>query len=365
MYLIHKSSGPDEIDVPRSATVGNNAQRQALIPIMQQTPRLLARTRSSPSPRRLRLERDTATNCDHLALDHVPSPRVQQVQVRLQAAWKTTRPLPAEWCKVCILVVRAWPSQWLVCVSCVLTAEQRPACLVQHALVPLERFTTAAKHGTMKSSSMFSHSVAVIFTPAGTSCKCDVKPPAAVKMSPMMMPGHNEKTTRVTRHCLNGNVAQRERNERNTLCVLTVRAGVGVLRRQDERRQAVVHLGVRLRGLGARSRCIEFCAESSLRRHCVLPFVRDVECFVKSHMTVRQVGSCRTGGVGPDLQSPTLAVLLGIITDARNPKFFCCDKTKSILKRVSPQPCKQKAGKHQGRMARSGSQAPSDPFFEK
>ena len=58
----HKSSEPDEIDVLKSATVGNNAQRQALIPIMQQTPRLLARTHSSPSPRRLRLERCTATN---------------------------------------------------------------------------------------------------------------------------------------------------------------------------------------------------------------------------------------------------------------------------------------------------------------
>ena len=51
-----------------------------------------------------------------------------------------TRPVPSEWCKVCILVVRAWPSPWLVCVYCVLTAEQRPACLVQHVLVPLERF---------------------------------------------------------------------------------------------------------------------------------------------------------------------------------------------------------------------------------
>ena len=30
----------------------------------------------------------------------------------------------------------------------------------------------------------------------------------------------------------------------------------------------------------------------------------------------------------PDVQSPTLAVLLEIITDARNPNFFCCDKEK-------------------------------------
>ena len=58
----------------------------------------------------------------------------------LEAAWTMTRPVPADWCKVCILVVRAWPSPWLVCVSCILTAEQRPACLVQHGLVPLERF---------------------------------------------------------------------------------------------------------------------------------------------------------------------------------------------------------------------------------
>ena len=36
--------------------------------------------------------------------------RVQQVQ----AAWTMTRPVPAEWCKVCILVVRAWRSQWPV-----------------------------------------------------------------------------------------------------------------------------------------------------------------------------------------------------------------------------------------------------------
>ena len=57
----------------------------------------------------------------------------------LQAAWTMTRPVPAEWCRVCILVVRAWPSQWVVCVSCVLT-EQLPACPVQYGLVPLERF---------------------------------------------------------------------------------------------------------------------------------------------------------------------------------------------------------------------------------
>ena len=79
---IHKSSEPDETDVLKSATVGNDAQRQVLVSIMHQRPRLLARTHSSPSPRRLRLERDTATNCDHLAPDCVPSPRVQRVQVR-------------------------------------------------------------------------------------------------------------------------------------------------------------------------------------------------------------------------------------------------------------------------------------------
>ena len=94
---------------------------------MQQTPILLARTRSSPSRRRLRLERDTATNCDHLALDHVPSPRVQRVQVRAASG------LDNDTTSACGVV----QSGLFVCV---LTAEQRPACLVQHGLVPLERF---------------------------------------------------------------------------------------------------------------------------------------------------------------------------------------------------------------------------------
>ena len=79
---IHKSSEPDETDVLKSVTVGNDAQRQALIPIVQQTPKLLTRTHSSPSPRRLRLERDTATNCDHLTRLATFQACVQRVQVR-------------------------------------------------------------------------------------------------------------------------------------------------------------------------------------------------------------------------------------------------------------------------------------------
>ena len=109
---------------------------------------------------------------------------------------------------------------------------------------------------------------------------------------------------------------------------------------------------------------LEFCAESSLRRHCVLWFVRDVECFVKSHMTVRQFGSCRHGGVGQTskVQHWRSCWKSSQMQGIRN--FFVVTKEK-YSKTVSPKPCKQKAGKHQGCMARSGSQAPSDPFFEK
>ena len=69
----------------------------------------------------------------------------------------------------------------------------------------------------------------------------------------------------------------------------------------------------------------EFCAESSLRRHRVLSSV------------LRQVTHDRAPVLiimdregWPDLQSPTLAVLLEIITDARNPKYICCDNRKGF-----------------------------------
>ena len=122
-------------------------------------------TRSSPpgscqertaaqAPRRLRLERDTVTNCEHLPLDRVPSPRVKWVEMRLQAGWKMTRPIPAEWLKVSVLVCACH----LACHP-VLTAELLPAWLVQRGFLPLERLLLLVRgrvvHGEHIPWSMF------------------------------------------------------------------------------------------------------------------------------------------------------------------------------------------------------------------
>ena len=108
----------------------------------------------------------------------------------------------------------------------------------------------------------------------------------------------------------------------------------------------------------------EFCAQSSLSRHRMHSFVRDVECFVKSHMTVRQFGSYRQGGAGQTskVQHWRCCWKSSQMQGIRN--IFVVT-TEKYSKTVFPKPCKQKVGEHQGRMARSGSQAPSDPFFEK
>ena len=77
-------------------------------------------------------------------------------------------------------------------VLCVLTAElglarargHRTTLAIFLRLVrwPVPASSSASSNGTMKSSIMFSHSFALIFTPVGTSCKCGVKPREVVKL---------------------------------------------------------------------------------------------------------------------------------------------------------------------------------------
>ena len=182
----------------------------------------------------------------------------------LQAAWTMTRPVPAQWCKVCVLVVRAWPSQWPVCVLCLdsWTAPSLPPATWSGTTRALSSVCVMARCPSWEASLAKPR-------PPNTARwnppSCSVTPsrwssrqraPAAnaassrqaVKMSPMMTPGHNETTTRVTRH--SWTETHNENEMIRTHRVSTVRAGVGVLRRHDERRQAVVRLGLRLRGLG-------------------------------------------------------------------------------------------------------------------
>ena len=156
----------------------------------------------------------------------------------LQAAWKMTRPVPAEWCKECISVVRAWPSPWFVCVcvSRVLTAEQHPACLVQHGLVPLKRFHRLVRRRVVRDEKP-------AWENHGRQTRHDeiLQHGQSLRRGDLHASGHQLQMRRHaassrqnvtdddawsqrennTRHTslLNGNVAQRERNERNTLCL--------------------------------------------------------------------------------------------------------------------------------------------------
>ena len=122
------------------------------------------------------VHRDTVTNCESLPLDRVPSPRVKRGEIRGASGLQHDT---ADACGVVPRVlfgdVCACRLACLVCVLLVLTAQLPSVFLVQRGIAPLERVLGLVRgrvEGTIKSSIMFSHSLALIFTRVGTRCKC-------------------------------------------------------------------------------------------------------------------------------------------------------------------------------------------------
>ena len=161
MVSIHNSS-----ELLKSARCGGDAPCLALLPVTQQPLRELAQ---QPKP----VHRDTVTNCESLPLDRVPSPRVKRGEIR--AASGLQHDTADAWGVVPRVLFGDVCACRLACLVCVLTAQLPSACIVQRGIAPLERVLGLVRgrvEGTMKSSIMFSHSLALIFTRVGTRCKC-------------------------------------------------------------------------------------------------------------------------------------------------------------------------------------------------
>ena len=77
----HIFSETVELCSKRANFVGDT-RCEAILPSTQQPLKVLKRKHSSPSKRRLCLERDAATSCEHLAFDRGPSPRVNLAGIR-------------------------------------------------------------------------------------------------------------------------------------------------------------------------------------------------------------------------------------------------------------------------------------------
>ena len=124
-----------------------------------------------------------------------------------------------------------------VCVClCVLTAEQRPACLVQHGLVPLKRFLRLVRrrvvhdekpawqnHGRQTRHDEILHYVQSLRRGDlhASGHQLQMRRHAASSRQNVTDDDAWSQRENNTRHTslLNRNVAQRERNERNTLCL--------------------------------------------------------------------------------------------------------------------------------------------------
>ena len=111
---------------------------------------------SSSSPRRLRLVRDTVTNCENPPLDRVPRTRVKRGKIRAASGLLHDT---ADACGVVPCVrfgdVCACRLACLVCVLLVLTAQLPSAWLVQRGIAPLEPVLGLVRgrvEGTLKSS---------------------------------------------------------------------------------------------------------------------------------------------------------------------------------------------------------------------